>query len=96
MHVVAARVADAGGGGGEVEAGALTHRQGVHVGTQGDAVLGVGCTDVGEQPGARQQAHADARGIEAAGHGLRRAHLLAGQLGMGMEVPPDVDELGCE
>ena len=70
--------------------------QGVHVGAQRDAVLGVGGPDVGEQAGAGQQAHTDARGIEAAGHGLGRARLLAGQLGMGMEVPPDVDELGCE
>ena len=96
MHVVAAGVADAGGARGEVEAGALAHGEGVHVGAQRDAVLGVGGTDVGEQAGAGQQAHPDARGIEAAGHGLGRARLLAGQLGMGMEVPPDVDELGCE
>ena len=96
VHVVAAGVADAGGAGGEVEAGALAHGQGVHVGAQGDPVLGVGRPDVGEQAGAGQQAHPDARGIEAAGHGLGRAHLFAGQLGMGMEVPPDVDELGCE
>ena len=96
VHVVAARVADARGEGGEVEAGALTHRQGVHVGAQRDAVLGVGRADVGEQAGAGQQTHPDARGVEAAGHGLGRARLLAGQLGMGMEVPPDVDELGCE
>ncbi len=96
VHVVAAGVADTGGAGGEVEAGALAHGQGVHVGAQGDAVLGVGRTDVGEQAGPGQQAHPDARGIEAAGHGLGRAHLLAGQLGMGMEIPPDVDELCCE
>ena len=96
VHVVAAGVADPRGAGGEVEAGALAHGQGVHVGAQGDAVLGVGRTDVGEQAGPGQQAHPDARGIEAAGHGLGRAHLFAGQLGMGMEVPPDVDELCCE
>ena len=96
MHVVAARVADAGGAGGEVEAGALAHGQGVHVGPQRDAVLGVGRADVGEQPGAGQQAHPDAGGIEAVGHGLGRAHLFARQLRMGMEVPADVDELGCE
>ena len=96
MHVVTAGVADARSARGPVEAGALAHGQGVHVGAQRHPVLGVRRTDVGEQAGAGQQAHPDARGIEAAGHGLGRARLLAGQLGMGMEVPPDVDELGCE
>ena len=87
VHVVTAGVADARGARGAVEAGALAHGQGVHVGAQRHPVLGVRRADVGEQAGAGQQAHPDARGIEAAGHGLGRAHLLARQLGMGMEDP---------
>ena len=96
MHVVTAGVADARSARGPLEAGALAHGQGVHVSAQRHPVLRVRRTDVGQQAGAGQQAHPDARGIEAAGHGLGRARLLVRQLGMGMKIPPDVDELGCE
>jgi hypothetical protein len=40
------------------QAGALAHGQGVDVGAQGDAVARLGRPDVGEQPGAGEQAHA--------------------------------------
>ena len=93
VDVVAAGVADARHRRGELQARALAHRQGVDVGPQPHPEDRLGRTDVGDQTGAGQPAQRDAGELEAAREQIGRARLLAGQLGMGVEVPADVDEL---
>src|SRR5690606_12076290 len=50
-------------------------------------------TDVAHEPAPGQQARGEARELEPLGDGPRRAHLGARELGVGVQVPADLDEL---
>ena len=96
VHVVPARVADAGGRR-RAKSRPVRSRTGS---ASMSARRRPGATASGAPMSAssrcREQADADARRRRGGGPRSGRPRLLAGQLGMGMEVPPDVDQLGCE
>ncbi len=93
VQVVAAGMADPVDAGGEGQPGALADGQGIEVGAQRDPVCRLLGPEVGEQPRAGQPADGDAGPLETLGDDARRAGLLAGELGVGVQVVPERDEL---
>jgi hypothetical protein len=91
VHVVAAGVRDALDGGAEREGGLLLHRQRVQVPPQRDQRTGG--ADVAEQPGAGKRAGVQAGQPQPLHHLAGCPHLLPAQLGVHVQVPPEVQQL---
>ncbi len=95
VHVVAARVRDTGHGRAPRVGGLVGDRQCVEVGTQGDDRPGA-VADLRHQPGRVAAGRLDAELVQPSGHHVGGALLLPGQLGMGVQVTADVEQVGHE
>jgi len=79
--------------GGERQAGPFRNWQRIEVGPQSYAVCRVGGSDVRDQSAAGKGPNANARGAQPGRDDGRRADLFARQLGVGVEVTAEGDEL---
>ena len=95
VHVVAAGVGDVVVHAAPRVVGAVGDGQGVEVGPQGDDRPAVG-SDVGDQPGLRQLLHPDALLAQPLGDQVGGALLGPGELGVGVQVAAEVDQLVVE
>jgi hypothetical protein len=93
VKVMAAGVADPLIDGGERQAGPFGHRQRVQVSPQSHAVCRVGRADVGHQAAARKEPHPDTGRDQPVRDDGTGANLVARQLGVGMQVAAQLDEL---
>ena len=94
MHVVPARVAGAGHGGPVRDVLFVADRQRVKVSPERDHRLGTR-PHVDQQAGALgQDDRPEARGLQPELHPARRPVLVVTDLRMGMQVAPEIDELG--
>ena len=94
VHVVTAGVADPGDGGAVGHVLLVLQGQRVQVGPEGHR-RSVAVADVADQPGAgRQEAGPEADGLEAAGDQGGGLPFGLPELGVGVEVAPEVDQLG--
>lgn len=94
MPVMAAGVGHAGIGRGVRLTALVLHRQRIHVGPQGDAgarLVRRQCGDNAGFPHPRADVHAG-QPPQPFGHAFRRAVLLEGGFGVGMQVTPEGDQ----
>ena len=95
VQVVAAGVGDAADGAGPGVGGAVVDGERVEVGAQRDHGP-VAAADVDDQPVARQHGGRQPGLVEALGEDGRGAVLGPRELGVGVQVAPQLDQLGCE
>ena len=95
VQVVAAGVRDALDGADPRIGDAVLNRERVEVGAKSDHRPGAGA-DVHDEPVARQGAGHEPGLVEALGDHRRRALLGPRQLGVGVQVTPQLDQLGGE
>ncbi len=96
MQVVAAGVRHALGRGGPGQAGPVRHRKGVEVRAERNPVCGFWGAEVDDDTAAVEQRRNEPGRCQPVRDGVAGPGLEAGELGVRVEVPTDVDELGIE
>ena len=96
VDIVAACVGHAIGAGSPRQAGPLDDRQGIQVGPQGDPVCRVVGPEIGQQTGPGEAADPQACVDEPITEQFGGSDLMPGQLGVGMDIAADRDQLRVE